>query len=192
MEKISNRLISYMCEQNIINRNDYEIYRYGLQSVLEVVIATAANMMISKTIGCLKELICFLIIFIPIRAYAGGFHMQKYGHCFFCSTIVVNSFLLISKQIRFTRFTDLILIIVFGIVIVAIGPVENYNRKLDENERKAFRHKLSYIVLECVFLSVLFYFAHIIVFLSMMQLTFLFVIVTMILGKVMNYRNSKL
>lgn len=188
MEKISNRLINYMCDKNVINKDDYEIYRYGFQSALEVFIATATNLMVSKIIGCLKELICFLIIFIPIRAYAGGFHMKKYWHCFWCSTIVVNSFLLIIKQIRFARFTNLLLVIVFGTIVVAIGPVENYNRKLDENEKKVFTQKLDFIVLVYLVLSVFFYYSNMVFYLFMIQITFLFVVVTMILGKVMSYR----
>lgn len=191
MKKIAGRIISYMCNQNVINRNDYEIYRYGLQSALEVFGATVINMIISQIIGCLKELICFLLIFIPVRAYAGGFHMKKYGYCFLCSTIVVNSFLFVSKQIRFSKFADLLLILIFAIVIVVIGPVENKNRKLDDNEKIVFNQRLNYIMCVCAFLSMLFYYANFVFFLSMMQITFLFVVISMILGKVINYWNTQ-
>lgn len=100
MERIASYLSHYLTEQGIVDEDDYEIYKYGVQTGLEMILCMAISILIAIHLGLLKEYIVFIIIFFPFRAYVGGIHMRQYWACLVCSCIVSSIVLLCSEYFK--------------------------------------------------------------------------------------------
>lgn len=89
MESLAQKLTNYIIKQGVISKNDYAIYKYGLQTGLEMETCVLVNAFISIYLNSFFLFLVFIFIFFPLRAYVGGIHMKYFYSCFFCSCAVI-------------------------------------------------------------------------------------------------------
>ena len=94
MERVANRIIDFIFEVDE-KKLDYEVCRFGILMILEVVINTIIALLISLKIGMFIYGVVFLLIFSFLRAFAGGIHLQKFWCCTLLSSIIFSLALLI-------------------------------------------------------------------------------------------------
>lgn len=85
--------------------------------------------------------------FAPLRSYAGGLHLEKYHSCFVLSCLTFSGVLLIVRYIQFPIWISFITLFILEIVVYALYPIENINRKVDREEDRYFRKKLKLFLL---------------------------------------------
>ena len=83
MEKISEKITNILLDKKYIEQSMYEIYKYGIMMLFEIMLSFITSIIISCAMGMFIEGIIFLAVFIPIRSYLGGLHMKRYISCFF-------------------------------------------------------------------------------------------------------------
>ncbi|HJC23240.1 MAG TPA: accessory gene regulator B family protein [Candidatus Eisenbergiella merdavium] len=189
MEKIAETLTNFLLESGEIAEEDYQIYKYGFTVMLEKGIFLA--LCLGFAISLNKEIISilFFFIFIPLRSFAGGLHLDHYITCLILSVLSYLFVLLMSNILISPEVT--ILISVFALMCISLTyPVENINRKVDDKEKKVFEKKFCRCIIGNYFLVFLLFFLQKSLMLLTCAMTFLVITATMILGKIKNkYKN---
>lgn len=74
----------------------------------------------------------FLVVFIIMRSFTGGYHANTYIKCNLVTSISFVILLLIFKIIRHISLKSIILIAIFQVVtIVLLAPIENKNKPIE-------------------------------------------------------------
>lgn len=153
------RILNQMVRLNVINRDDEEIYRFGLEAVSLKLIHYSSYLIIAVL---LHEGICFLIFFtafLLLRKSAGGCHAKTKGGCYVCSCLMVFCTLLCMKGAvvyKYVAPVGEILLLAADVSIYQLAPLGNRNRMLDEEEIFLFRKRtIVFLVLENLLVMVL-------------------------------------
>lgn len=116
---------------------------------ITVLLNLISTIVIGVIAGKVFESIAFLVFYIPLRSYAGGYHASTPRRCYFISIVIIMEMLL------FIGYVDLsiiyiILLLVGMVVCFAFAPVEDKNKPLDRVEISVFK-KRAYLILSIEF-----------------------------------------
>ena len=100
---------------------------------ITVLLNLISTIVIGVIAGKVFESIAFLVFYIPLRSYAGGYHASTPRRCYFIFIVIIMAMLL------FIGYVDLsiiyiILLLVGMVVCFAFAPVEDKNKPLDRDE----------------------------------------------------------
>ena len=133
---IAKRICYGLKAKGFIPENLIEVYIYGFELLVSTIISAA----IILTIGIiLKMTLCsvlFLLTFITIRRFTGGYHANKYIICQICT---VGAFLLVlaaSYYVYLNVYMSLSVIIIGETVIWLFGPIENKHKPMTDREKR--------------------------------------------------------
>ncbi len=136
MKQLSEKLTRYVIKTGAVSEELYAVYQYGFQIGLEMLCCFAVCLGIAVYLQMILEFAVFTGIFMLLRTYAGGVHMNSFGACFICSVAVQTVTLLIDSKYKFSVTNAWIIILVSTILILKSAPVENVNRRLDRDEKE--------------------------------------------------------
>lgn len=74
-------------KHRIIDENMIEIYIYGLEIIFSSLFTTLSILLIGLFMKSFGFTLLYLIITIPLKLYAGGYHAETYKKCFFISNV---------------------------------------------------------------------------------------------------------
>lgn len=114
--------------------SEKEILFFGYDMVKTLVIGILIAILIALLFQEIKEAVFFLMIFIPLRQNAGGFHAKTRLRCAAISAVIYISVLVIVQYIYLNKWILLCLFVILSAVVAKYAPVENVNNKLDEKE----------------------------------------------------------
>ena len=135
MRQLSKKLTEYVVKTGIVPVESYEIYQYGFQIGLEMLFSFVVCFGVATYLHMIPEFVVYTGIFMLLRTYAGGVHLNSFRACFTCSIIVQTVTLLISNKFKFTVINAWLIILASAIFIVKVAPVESINRELDSDEK---------------------------------------------------------
>lgn len=116
-----------------------EIYIYGFELIFSFLICTTIILTIGIIIGQILSTITFLAVFIFVRRSTGGFHANTYLKC---QLFTISFYLCVIGLSTYTTVNSyaFLLSTLLGLcVIISIGPIENPNKPLSDDEKK--KHK---------------------------------------------------
>lgn len=120
----------------------------------EVLLLNLANILTALIISLLTKSMlhfaAFMLIFVPLRIFIGGFHAKKSESCYLITSAIYALTVLCVKLMP-DLYSNIPAIITFAVLIVPIvlfAPVEHKNNPLTPNERR--RNRLISIVLTAV------------------------------------------
>lgn len=183
MEKLSNILTDYIIKKNIISNDSSEIYKYGFQMGLEMFFSMLIGLITAIYMHMLVQYIVMLVIFILLRSYAGGLHLDTYIKCFICSYIVQLGILLWTGYIQYPESVSIILILLTGLFILRLAPVENINRPVDIEEQHYFEKKLKKVLCFIFIVAIIFTICNLNEYATLLVNTMIVVTISMIIGK---------
>ncbi len=135
MKWLSEKITEYIIKTGAVSKELYAVYQYGFQIGLEMFCCFSVCLLIAIYLQIIPEFLIVTGIFILLRTYAGGVHLDSFGACFICSVIVQTAALLIGinypMPIRYAWF----IIALNAILIYELSPVESTNRELDKEEK---------------------------------------------------------
>lgn len=190
MNKIAKNLTSYAIYKGTIKDTDRNVYEYGFTITIELSLFVLASLLIMLHLHMFAEGILFFIIFSPLRSYAGGLHLEKYHSCLILSCLTFLGILLLVKYFCSPIYFSFIAICMLEIAVYALYPVENVNRKVNEEENAYFRKKLKKFLFWDVLISAVCVALKKDSYVLLIAVTFLMVVVTMILGKYKNWKRK--
>lgn len=141
---LTNRLIS----AGVIKSEEFDIYQFGIENTILKLIHLASYAALGVIIGKLPELIIFLMAFIPLREYSGGFHAKTPLRCYIVSCLTVSTVLLLFKFTTSYLINYSIPIALVGsFLLFLIIPVEAKDKPLDESEKIYYKSKGGFLIL---------------------------------------------
>ena len=158
-------------KNNSIHIDEKDFYAYCINGLIEYSLNILTTIIIGIAVGMLFETLFYLLLIIPLRRVAGGFHAKTAVTCYifsmlmFLGTIFGAKFL--STNELFIKFSPFLFILI-PVLIFVFTPVESVNKKIDKQERVIQKK----IVLAVLTFSISAFF----VLLSLEKYTFTFVI----------------
>ncbi|MDL2325304.1 accessory gene regulator B family protein [Ruminococcaceae bacterium OttesenSCG-928-A16] len=137
--------------------DEVELYQYAYTSSIYAVITLAGCLIVAAVLGRLLPGLLFLLLFKPLRQYAGGYHQSSYLSCLFASILAFTAVVLPSLlPLTQTVVNGLCIATMLpAFAIIRFAPMEDENKPLSENEKKVF-HKRALIILAAeIFISFL-------------------------------------
>lgn len=138
LKQISKSLANNLLQSGIISLDDLELYDYGIQLILSILINFVTTILIGIFFDMILETFLFILIYIPLRTYAGGYHAKNHLKCYILSVVIIISYLLTIKYIYISCFISLLIIVVSSGIICILAPVENLNKPLIQSEQRRY------------------------------------------------------
>lgn len=156
IQLISNNITDKLIENGTIDYEDREIYTYGLHQGMTMILNIATTIIMGILFKMIWQSIIFMMAYIPLRSYAGGYHAKTQIRCHMFSIILITLALLGIKMIQWTYFICLIVSFLSGAIIILLAPVQDINKPLDQNEKTVYRKRTRIILVVLLSTTVLF------------------------------------
>lgn len=144
ISSITKKILGFLTKQEVVtvnNKDEMEFIEYGI----EITISSILNIVLVLIIGLLLqgfyESLIFLICFIPLRMYIGGYHAETYFNCNFIFSLAFACMLLLYFFTgQYMSIIPAIIINIFSILIVAVfGPVENKHKPITDEKKRQLK-----------------------------------------------------
>lgn len=132
--------------KKVINVDEEDVYRFGLECLLLEVIHYSSYIVISFILKMTIPMLVSAMVLIPLRRKSGGYHARTRVRCYLFSCTIVAVVCLLNKII-FPLWLSIITLLLSNVIVVALAPVENENRSFDQTERKKFRKQALIILM---------------------------------------------
>lgn len=145
---MSKWLTEKMVEHGIIEKDEQEIYQYGIRNGLIILLNLVTTFLIGAFTDRLALVFVFTLFFMTLRSYTGGYHSDSRILCYIGSSLLL--FIPIYTQNLFNMMPGVVVILTLAtavVIILILSPMHSKNRKLDEEEQKHFGAKARIIVL---------------------------------------------
>lgn len=139
VKKLSCKIGDDLVRSNVVNEEDEEIYIYGLNQILVSIISVLSAMIIGVIGGMLFEISVFMISYIPLRSFAGGYHAKTPTRCYLVSVIMLIAVLLSMKYLILPDWLYYTILLMAILVIFVFSPVEAMNKPLNKAEHKVYK-----------------------------------------------------
>lgn len=140
LNKISVKFAELLLKNYNNEKYDKDIYVYGIEINISTFLILISIIIISMFLGKLNCAIIFIIIFSPLRLYAGGYHSETYSKCFVISNLIFLSTYFLNRII-YTLLSKNVLYMILSIsclYIIIKTPIANKNQSiLCKNQKNA-------------------------------------------------------
>ena len=141
MKQISNKFISFLCENNMIERDKQELYTYALEILLSSILHFLTTIVMGIVCGMFAESVLLIVVFSLVRRFAGGFHASTPLKCYFFS-IAANIIMLFLISVVTKWGNDIafyVILIISDLTIWFTSPIESQNKPLGYKEKKVYK-----------------------------------------------------
>lgn len=130
-----------LIDRGVISEKNASIYSYGFEVLFLTMVMFGSILFLASLIGNFWETIAFLLAFISLRMYAGGFHASTRVRCICLSLLMYGIFsvvFMIIPKTLYMVFSFLIAGIAF-VCIVFWAPVQHKNHQVFTREEKRLK-----------------------------------------------------
>ncbi|MGB8454693.1 MAG: accessory gene regulator B family protein [Anaerocolumna sp.] len=145
IHKYSTKLAGRYADRGIIQREDVEIYSYGLEILISTIITITVLLISGFILHEVFETIILLAVYCPIRTFAGGYHTDSNLKCI--ATFIILYFLIILLYTNLIgtgiqhNYYLLIPVYISNIFILMLAPVETRLNPLPEKKKQGMKIK---------------------------------------------------
>ena len=144
MDKLLKNVLSCMRTKGLLDENEEDVYRFGLEWLLLEVVHYLSYIVIGFAMRMIIPMIVTAMVLIPLRRKSGGFHARTRSGCYLFSCSIVVAVCLLDKII-FPLWLCTVTTFGANAIIFAFAPIENENRTLDQEEQKKFRRMVCHM-----------------------------------------------
>lgn len=148
---ISSAAISY----GIVAEEDRELYEYSFQIMLEQLSIALSILLIALIFGVFFETVLYMVLFIPLRIYAGGYHARNFSWCYVISVGVYLAYVVLLNNIVISKVVMLFVTLISSAVILRLAPMADPNKQVEILENVKFKKFVRIILLSEVGLFIL-------------------------------------
>lgn len=156
IHKVSEKIIDFQVIKGNITEEERNKYVYAYEVLLNQLINISIAMALALISCELKAVLLFLVIYIPLRKYAGGFHAKTNERCIIYSSLMIIGVIFLNKWLRcFVSGYENIMAICSLVLLAFIcymAPVEAENKKLDVEESRKYKRKVYIISIIHIFI----------------------------------------
>jgi len=138
---LSERIVSWQVKKNILTEDDKALYQYGYEVLINQVINILLAILIAIVLHAPMTVSCFLLCYIPLRSFCGGYHAKTHERCTVVSVILtwLACGMTHVMEIHNLIFLVAIAVVVSGIAVFTLAPVPAQNKPLDKDETVRYR-----------------------------------------------------
>lgn len=130
---LSNRIADLYIKRNIIQPDEKEVYKCGLELILNDIVTFTIVIFISGLVFKVRYAFEFLITFCVVRVYCGGYHAAKTYICRLTMLVTFLSVVILSElMVRLSDYPFYLIIIISLMVLLPLIPVKHPNKKLTD------------------------------------------------------------
>ncbi|WP_071441496.1 accessory gene regulator B family protein [Traorella massiliensis] len=179
------RIYEYLL-MNGINM-EKEVFDYGFMIFLTYMEYILIIIPISLFLDICEYVVIFLLLFIPLRRYIGGYHMSTMKKCFIGSLILALSIPMIAIKIgRIPFILSCFIFIICLTMTNRIGVLDHPNKRVLAIEKKVYGKRAELIEIIYIFLYLILYNTKYNYIGNIITLLFIFFIISFILSKKQN------
>lgn len=139
-----------LIKNKIVDIEQRDIYIYGLEVILLNGSLLLVFLIISLLCGEMINFWAYLLFFLPLRIFSGGYHAESGERCFILSTILYGVSIIATKflPLLFQSWFFNLIGVSAVIVIIVISPLVNKNNPLTKTQQKSNR------IIVCLLLAI--------------------------------------
>ncbi|UWO21786.1 accessory gene regulator ArgB-like protein [Blautia wexlerae] len=120
-----------------------EIIRYGLDRIKSICTMTFVTLLMGCIFQVFFQSIIFLVCFIALRKYAGGYHADTQNRCYVISTAIIAVALLAIRYMSDGSDNEIFILLqnLNFILLYFLVPVDNKNHRLEYWEKEKYGKK---------------------------------------------------
>jgi accessory gene regulator B len=134
------------------------VIRYGLELFILRVLFSAAVLLVSLLFGCFLQVLVFMIMFIPLREAAGGYHSQSRVACFLESLMLTGVVIAAVTIPVLSNESVLNFVAAFaGVAVILLylrAPADTEQKRLDDEQFVAMRKRTRLILTAEVIIAI--------------------------------------
>lgn len=158
LNRAANSLANKLVKKGIIQAGDYEVYRFGIETGFLKGLHLLSYAILGLLLGKLPQLIVFLIAFIPLREYSGGYHASTKLKCYIVSCTAIFSMLIILGLFPEAYYGASIYLAIFsGVLLLFLVPVEAIAKPMDDSEKIYYKSKAGFTIVLLLTISLFFF-----------------------------------
>lgn len=141
LRNISSRLADKLLTQKEFCHYDREVYIYGIELIISTLAGLISIIGVSKLYSDTILGVVFIIFFVPLRLFTGGYHAKTYGKCYFVS-ILSFGILLSIQHFSWNKISSVFwffLLLVADFYISKNAPMINRNQEISLQKRQISR-----------------------------------------------------
>lgn len=141
MRNIAGNIATLLTANGIIQEDDTDKCRYGLEIFISSLLELTSILFISIFMNNFLETLLFFAAFIPLRVYAGGYHADTQIKCYMVSLGVYGLFTILIRTIPISWYTIVIYISISMslIIVLMLAPVRHSNKTLTPQKTKTYK-----------------------------------------------------
>lgn len=138
------KIVDVQVEKGTILEQDIKIYKYGYLLLYELFLNIVIAVVIGLVTNRLGELLIFLLLYVPLRSFCGGWHADKLWKCtIYSNLMLILLCVTLSYEIIYSRPIIMVLIFIIGIIFVDIcAPVEIQAKPISSKEKKVYKKRI--------------------------------------------------
>lgn len=140
MESISLAMAKKMSQYHLIHKDDICFYAYSIQLLIEKTIGFALIGVVALVFHAFIEIFLFQTVFITLRRYSDGIHLESTVGCFIVSAMVAISTLFTSRLLTNSYICQRGVILSMFFIIL-IGTINTPNLDLSPQELAYLKRK---------------------------------------------------
>lgn len=156
IERISKRILHCLLQTEVIKDTQEvkDYYQYGIEITISSMLNVILILLIGIVFNSLVESIAFLLCFIPLRQFTGGYHAKSYFLCNLTFSVSFSIALLVYYLTKeyITTYVGILIVMITCVIFFSECPIENKNKPLSPNKKKV--HKALSIILGAIYGSV--------------------------------------
>ena len=141
LEIVAERITGCLEKQGLIEPDQSEVYVYGMTLLISSAATLFATLLIGLTFHMLVDVLVFLLFFIPVRIFSGGYHAFSYLRCFLTFMFILGSFIAIQQNLPERDVLPSIVIapLISLFLIFKFAPVSHPNAPIREKDWIRFK-----------------------------------------------------
>lgn len=143
--------VESLVKSNTIGEDDKEIVTYGIEQGILILLNFATTVLLGFLFGMVWHSILYMIAYIPLRSFVGGYHARTTLRCYISSVVIISFALTAMKFFHWNTAVCVLLLILSSVIVFICAPRADDNKPFDDEEFIVFRRKARIIcVIEAV------------------------------------------
>ncbi len=141
IEVVAEKMTSLLAKQGLVESDQTEIYVYGMTLMLSSTATLLAALLMGFVFHVTGNVLVFLLFFVPIRIFSGGYHSASYLRCFLTFMFMLGSFIAVLWTLpeKVILPTILITSLISLFLIFKFSPVSHPNAPIRESDWFRFK-----------------------------------------------------
>lgn len=146
---VISKLINIQLKKHMIEKENVDLIEYGYWLLFEIIFNLFFSLLIGLLFRDVKNVVLFMLLYIPLRTYSGGWHANKMWICMIISNVVIAAEELILKYMIHSVVVWWYLPILFVFIIITVrkSPIDTDAKVLTDKEKIVYKGIIKKIVI---------------------------------------------